>query len=131
MVSRGRAIADTSLFTGLEPSRVDHDVVGFYDLGVSVVTLSELRLGVLQAQDPEVAARRLSAYQVAQRFRPLVIDENVSEAWALLVTRLRAAESKVPLNDSWIAATAMAHEVPVMTQNAEYESVPDLDVIRI
>ena len=131
MVTLSRALADTSIFIGLENARIDAAGLDGYELGVSVVTLGELRLGVLQAADPERAARRLSSYQLAQRFDALPIDEQVSEAWALLVSRLRAGGRKAPINDSWIAATAMAHGVPVVTQDADYEAMPGVGVIRV
>jgi predicted nucleic acid-binding protein len=102
-----------------------------FEWGVSAVTLGELRLGVLQAQGPEAASRRLSTYQLAQRFEALAVDEAVSEAWALLVSRLRAAGQKAPVNDSWIAATAIAHSVPIVTQDSDYDAMPDVEVIRI
>ena len=95
------------------------------------MTLGELRLGVLQARDPETSARRLSTYQLAQRFEPLAMDEQVSEAWALLVSRLRAAGRKAPINDSWIAATAISHGVPIVTQDSDYDAMPGLEVIKI
>ena len=37
----------------------------------------------------------------------------------------------MPVNDCWIAATAMAHGVPVVTQDADYVEVPELVVIRV
>lgn len=37
----------------------------------------------------------------------------------------------MPVNDSWIAATALALDVPVMTQDADYVDVPGLDVIHV
>ncbi|HEX6528161.1 MAG TPA: type II toxin-antitoxin system VapC family toxin [Streptosporangiaceae bacterium] len=131
MVAIRRALADTSVFIGLEAERFDGDRFAGYEWGVSVITLGELRLGVLQARDPEAAARRLSTYQLAQRFEPLGVDDAVSDAWALLVSRLRAAGRKAPVNDSWIAATAIAHEVPIVTQDADYDAMPDIEVIRI
>jgi predicted nucleic acid-binding protein len=100
-------------------------------LGVSAVTLGELRIGVLQARNPEAASRRLSTYQLAQQFEALTVDGAVSEAWALLISRLRAAERKAPVNDSWIAATALAHRVPVVTQDSDYDDMPGVEVIRI
>jgi predicted nucleic acid-binding protein len=129
--ARRRALADTSVLIGVEVGRFDAEFLADYELGVSAVTLGELRLGVLQARDPAAAARRLSAYQIAQRFEPLVIDETVSEAWALLVSQLRAAGRKAPINDTWIAATAIAHNVPVVSQDADYDHMPNLDVIRV
>ena len=130
MTSR-RALADTSVFIGLEATRFDISRFRDFEWGVSAVTLGELRLGVLQAQNPEAASRRLSAYQLAQRFEPLAVDEAVSEAWALLISRLRAAGHRVPINDSWIAATAITHGVPIVTQESDYDVMPDVEVIRI
>ena len=37
----------------------------------------------------------------------------------------------MPVNDSWIAATALAVGVPVVTQNSDYDDVPGLEVIRV
>jgi predicted nucleic acid-binding protein len=126
-----RALADTSVFIGLDAARFDGDRFADYEWGVSAITLGELRLGVLQAQNSEAASRRLSTYQLAQRFEALAVDEAVSDAWALLVSRLRAAGRKAPLNDSWIAATAIAHGVPIVTQDSDYDAMPDVEVIRI
>ena len=35
----------------------------------------------------------------------------------------------MPLNDSWIAATAFANRIPVVSQDHDYDDVPGLDVI--
>ena len=131
MVIPKRALADTSVFIGLEAARFDGGRFADYEWGVSAITLGELRLGVLQAQNPEAASRRLSTYQLAQRFEALTVDEAVSDAWALLISRLRAAGRKAPVNDSWIAATAIAHGVPIVTQDSDYDAMPDVEVIRI
>jgi len=130
-VTPRRALADTSVFIGLEAARFDISHFRDFEWGVSAVTLGELRLGVLQAQNPEAASRRLSTYQLAQRFEPLAVDEAVSEAWALLISRLRAAGQRAPINDSWIAATAITHGVPIVTQDSDYDLMPDVEVIRI
>ena len=126
-----RALADTSIFIGLEAQRFDAEQIEDFEWGISTVTLGELRLGVLQAQDPVAASRRLSTYQLAQRFEALPVDSAVSDAWALLVSKLRAAGRRAPVNDSWIAATAIAHRIPVLTQDNGYDDMPDLQIIKI
>jgi predicted nucleic acid-binding protein len=131
MVTPCRALADTSLFIGLETGRFDASQIDGYEWGISAITLGELRLGVLQAASPESASQRLSTYQLAQRFEALPIDEAVSEAWALLVSRLRTAGRKASINDSWIAATAITHHIPVVTQDADYDHMPGVEVIKI
>jgi predicted nucleic acid-binding protein len=37
----------------------------------------------------------------------------------------------MPLNDSWIAATAIANRIPVVAQDGDYDDVPGLEVIRV
>jgi len=130
-VTARRALADTSVFIGLEAERFDASRFAGFEWGISAITLGELRLGVLQATDPASASRRLSTYQLAQRFDAMAVDESVSDAWALLVSRLRAVGRKVPINDSWIAATALAHGIPVVTQDDDYDAMPDVQVIKI
>jgi predicted nucleic acid-binding protein len=131
MVTPRRALADTSIFVGLETQRFEAEQIEDFEWGISTVTLGELRLGVLQARDPVAASRRLSTYQLAQRFEALPVDSAVSDNWALLVSKLRAAGRKAPVNDSWIAATAIAHRIPVVTQDNDYDEMPDLQVIKI
>ena len=130
-MTRRRALADTSVFVGIEAARFDVARFADFEWGISAVTLGELRLGVLQAQSPEAASRRLSTYQLAQRFEALPIDGAVSDAWALLVSQLRATGRRVPINDGWIAATAIAHRVPIVTEDADYDTMPDVEVIRL
>lgn len=116
----------------MEAERFDGQALSGLELGVSVITLGELRLGVLNASnDPESASRRLATYELARLFEPLPIDERVSDAWALLVAKLRAEGRKAPINDTWIAATALAHDLPVATQDTDYDTMPDLTVIKI
>ena len=44
---------------------------------------------------------------------------------------LRNGGFRMPVNDSWIAATAMALQVPVVTQDDDYVEVSGLSVIRV
>jgi len=131
VVTARRALADTSVFIGLEAERLKTGRFESFEWGISAITLGELRLGVLQAANPDAASRRLSTYQLAQRFEAMPVDEPVSDAWALLVSRLRAAGRKVPINGSWIAATAIAHGIPVVTQDTDYDAMPGVEVIKI
>ena len=59
------------------------------------------------------------------------VDTAVADAWARLREAMRARGRRMPINDSWIAATAIAHAVPVVTQDDDYADVPGLVVIRV
>lgn len=124
-------LLDTSVFIALEAGRPIETVSIPGRLRVSVVTIGELRLGVLSAAQAETRARRLATLDRATKLEPAPVTEAVAEAWALLRISLRARGRSMPVNDSWIAATAMALGVPVVTQDADYVDVPGLEVIRV
>jgi predicted nucleic acid-binding protein len=124
------ALADTSLFISTEQDRPlssrPPDRVA-----VSVVTVGELRLGVLAAEDGPTRARRLDTLSAATSLDPLPVDEKVAHAWAALRLSLRDAGKRMPINDSWIAATAIANGLVVVSQDSDYDDIPGLRVIRI
>lgn len=49
----------------------------------------------------------------------------------ITIVRLRDLGLRMPVNDSWIAATALALGVPVVTQDDDYVAVPGLEVIHV
>ena len=126
------ALADTSFFIASETGRpVDADAIPDR-LAVSVITLGELRAGVLAASDTAVRNQRLSTMGWVLRLDPVPIDDRVAERWAWLRVQLRELDRRMPVNDSWIAATALALDVPVVTQDDDYSvGVPELQVIRV
>ena len=130
-MTAARGLADTSVFVARESGRpLDVDALPA-ELGVSVVTIGELRAGVLAAGDLETRDRRLTTLTQALALDPLPIDGEVAEAWARLRILLRDAGRKMPVNDSWIAATALAHGVPVVTQDDDYVELDGLPVVRV
>jgi predicted nucleic acid-binding protein len=124
-------LADTSVFIALERGRSVHVEALPDRLAVSVITIGELRAGVLSAADVETRDRRLSTLTAALALAPVPIDQGVAEAWARLRVLLRQHGLRMPANDSWIAATAMTLGVPVVTQDDAYVSIPGLAVIHV
>ena len=75
--------------------------------------------------------RRLVTLTQTLAIQPVPIDEGVAEAWAKLRVTLRDRGARMPLNDSWIAATAISLGIPVVTQDDDYIDLPDLNVIHV
>ena len=98
---------------------------------MSVVTIGELRAGVLATNDVVIRNVRLTTLTTAMTFDPVVIDDDVAEQWARLRVLLRDSHQRMPVNDSWIAATAMALDVPVVTQDDGYIDLDELRVIQV
>jgi predicted nucleic acid-binding protein len=126
-----RALADTSIFIALDGGRRIDVALLPERLAVSVITIGELRAGVLAAIDTTTRDRRLDTLTAALTIEPVPIDSAVAAAWARLRVALRDAGARMPVNDSWIAATALALEVPVLTQDADFPEVGGLQVIRV
>jgi tRNA(fMet)-specific endonuclease VapC len=100
------------------------------DAFLSVVTASELLHGVHRAATPGQRARRSAFVEgLLQRFPVLDIDLATARAHARVWADLAAAGIRVGPNDSWLAATALAHGLTLVTANVrELERVPGLDV---
>ena len=124
-------LADTSFFVAHETGRpVRRDAVPDR-LAVSVITIGELRAGVLSATDVDTRDRRLATLTIAMALDPRPVDGPVAEAWARLRMVLRREHLRMPINDSWIAATAMSLAVPIVTRDDDFVEVPGLTVIHV
>jgi len=86
---------------------------------VSVVTLAELRLGVLRS-DGELRELREATLSSARRFVPLAVTEPVADELAGL---LRASQRRAKAFDCFVAATALAHALVVVTQDTDFETL--------
>lgn len=126
-----RGLADTSVFIARESGRpIDPGSLPL-EIGVSVITIGELRAGVLAATDIEARDRRLATLTHALALEPVPIDGAVADSWARLRIALRDAGERMAVNDSWIAATAIALGVAVVTQDEDYAVVPGLAVVKV
>ena len=126
-----RALADTSLFIARESGRNLAQIELPDELAISVITIGELRAGVLAAADIQTRDVRLATLAEALAFDAVAIDQAVAETWARLRLLLRDGGFRMPVNDSWIAATAMTLGVAVVTQDDDYVEVGGLSVIRV
>jgi predicted nucleic acid-binding protein len=124
-------IADTTVFIATESGRRLREIALPDRLAVSVITIGELRAGVLSAADVDTRERRLATLTSALALDPIPIDDTVAQAWAGLRVRLRDLGLRMPVNDSWIAATAISLGVPVVTHDDDYVNVPGLAVIHV
>jgi predicted nucleic acid-binding protein len=126
-----RGLADTSLFTAIAARRALQIAELPDELAISVITLAELRAALLAVDDYRVQDRRLEIFTAASGIDALPIDEKVAAAWGRLRAALHQSRRTLRVNASWIAATAIAHDVPLVCHGGEYEGVPDLTVITL
>ena len=121
---------DASFFVATESGRQLADAPDVTETEVSVITLAELTVGVLMADDTVRPDRLATPAAVESAWDPLPVDVAVSRAFARIVADLRAGGRHIPILDALVAATALVEEIPVI-QDRDYDSIPGVQVIRV
>ena len=125
-----RGLLDTSIFVAQETGRRLGQLPA--EGAISVVTVAELHLGVLMADDPDIRAQRLRTLaSVEALFEPLPITPDVARLFAALVAEARRQGRRPKIMDTWIAATAVTHDLPVYTQDDDFLAMPQVRVVRV
>jgi len=128
-------LLDTSVFIARESGRAISKLPE--RVALSVITIGELQLGVLNAGDSQTRSRRADTLALARAADPIPVSEAVMVSWARLVADCRAAgvQRAVKITDALIAATAIEHGLPVITQDADFDQIaracPALSVIKV
>lgn len=125
----GVGLLDTSVVIDL-PRLSPDDLPAFP--AISAVTLAELSVGPHVTSDAVVQAQRQLVLQEAEAsFDPLPFDAACARRFALVASSLRndGRKSRARAFDALIAATALAHDLPLYTRNAQdFAGITDLDV---
>lgn len=128
-------LLDTSVFIARESGRGLGDLPEY--VATCVVTLGELQLGVLSANDRNVRAERARTLSTAKASDPLALTESTMATWARLIAACRRAgvTRQVKIADSLIAACAVDNGLAVVTQDSDFDvmatAFDELDVIQV
>lgn len=127
-----RGLLDTSAY--VDPERLDSSLLPSEVL-ISSITLAELTVGPLVADDEEERARRQARLQIAESvFEPLPFDAAAARAFGLVAASLRRSgrKSSARAYDALIAAIALANGLPVYTANpADFAGIDGLEVVAV
>lgn len=102
---------------------------------ICAITLAELSVGPHVARtDHERAARQAHVQQAEADFEPIPFDAEAARAFGRVAASLRASGRKPAARayDALIAATALAHDLPLYTANPrDFEGIDDLEVQQV
>jgi predicted nucleic acid-binding protein len=118
-------LADTSVFIAAEQRRALGSPPDG-DARISVATLTELMVGVRRAQDGALRVLREATLQRARGFIAVPYDEAVADRLAGLLTAAREQRRRAGAMDAIIAATALAHDLVVWTQDDGFDVLAEL-----
>jgi tRNA(fMet)-specific endonuclease VapC len=94
---------------------------------VPCIVAGELFYGAYHASLPLPQIVRVTAF-VAQN-RLLYLDDFTLELYGRVLASLRSTGRLIPTNDMWIAALALQHNLPLMTQDRHFDHIEGLTVI--
>ena len=126
-----RGLLDTSVLISQESGRQLHRERLPQKAAISIVTKAELRLGVLAAADVETRNRRLITLDSIAEMAVLPIWGAVERVWAGMRAYLAASGRSVTVNDLWIAATAAAYGMPILTQDRGFHALSGVNGLTV
>ena len=125
----GRGVLDTSAMIDLADIEV---AVLPEECLITAITLAELSVGALVATNArQRAARQAHLQQAEADFDPIPFDASCARAFGRVAASLRRHGRKTQARayDALIAATAVAHDLPVFTRNPDdFEGIDGLTV---
>jgi Predicted nucleic acid-binding protein, contains PIN domain len=107
---------DAALLKAIQESR---------ELALPVIVLGEFRFGI------NVSRRRDEYLAWLRRdlslFRVLSVVEETSVYYAAIRSELKASGSPIPANDTWIAALARQHRMPIVSRDTHFDKVKNIE----
>ena len=117
---------DTCIYARKQPAAFKPRLP-LHECGISIIVLGELEWGV--AQSRRFVENRAALEALVDAVQVIDLDADVAREYGQLRAHLRSIGQPIGPNDLWIAAHALARDVPLITHNlTEFRRVPGLAV---
>ena len=114
-------------FKGSEFAKPYTPVLQGYDLALSFMTIAELFQWAFQNQWGNQRVTQLEKY--LQNYVIIPVDQPLCRFWAQVRSERRKMGRVISPQDAWIAATALRHQIPLVTHNVkDFQDIPNLDL---
>lgn len=126
-----RYLLDTNIVIGyfngdlqITANMLDEDV----EVELCVPVVSELLFGAFKSGRVSTNIARIETLMASTQV--LVCTRETARHNAALRAGLAAQGKPIPTNDSWIAAVALEHDMPLVTRDAHFKRVPRLQLVQ-
>ncbi len=100
------------------------------EIVVDPIILGEIRFGILLLPEGKRRQRLENWFETGvERLHCLGWDADTGLRWARLLADLRARGRSMPVKDSLIAATALAHDIIVVTRNRRDFEAAEVEIV--
>jgi tRNA(fMet)-specific endonuclease VapC len=131
LIKAGSLSVDTSAVISL--FRGDKKALAHFnraqEVWMPVTVLGELYCGLRKCNNPE--KERLKIGDLRERSLVVGVDEGTAIRYAEIYSDLEAKGKMIPINDIWIAAFALRHEMPLLVRDGHFANVEGLDMIAL
>lgn len=101
----------------------------YSDVHTSSVVLGELMFGAEKSQLKSANREKYMSFCLS--YPILDITKDVAFEYGKIKASLQGKGKILPENDMWIASTAIANNMSVITQDKHFEQIPGLSVIKL
>ena len=91
---------------------------------IPVIVLGEFRYGISASRYRRTYEAWLNAH--LPDFEVLAVTADTAVHYAALRAALKELGRPIPANGAWIAALALEHRLPVLSRDARFDAVPEL-----
>ncbi len=123
----GEAALDTNAVVQILNGTLDPTQLGFDEILVPMIVVGELFFGAHKST--RIAENRRRLLDFLDLISIVAVDVEVAELYGRIKTQLRRIGKPIPENDMWIAATAMRHGLPLISNDKHFREVEGLRVI--
>lgn len=93
---------------------------------ISVISCGELTAGFLKGSMFEYNNAKLNSFINNSKIKLLEVNKNTSEIYGKIYKRLKQEGGMIPINDVWIAASAIETNSNLVTYDKHFLKIPNL-----
>jgi predicted nucleic acid-binding protein len=123
-----RIFLDTCAYSAFKRGhpQIGHRIQEASQIQLNPVVVGELRAGFLKGTRLTENLAELVQFLDSPRVACVPIDEETAERYAVILDSLRRTGTPIPVNDIWIAASAMQHGSVLLTTDPHFRAVAQI-----
>jgi tRNA(fMet)-specific endonuclease VapC len=125
----GRYLLDTNIIIALfaDETVIKNNLAQANEVFIASITIGELYYGARKSGRIQANLSRIE--QLVSNSTVLVCDSETAQKYGDIKNRLRLKGRPLPENDIWIAALALQHQLILVTRDAHFQEVNNLQTI--
>jgi len=126
-----KIVIDTNVYSFLCHGREDvaRLLFAYEEVVIPAVVVGELEAGFRKGARYGVNKAGLERFLALDCVRIANVNQRVAEEYGRVHAELKTQGTMIPLNDVWIAATAMAEDATLVTFDCHFKNVAGLDFL--